>query len=200
MIIKIKDQKIKIERNEFNSFWNFRSNYLNSTFIEIDNYWHNCYIEFFEFENNKFIKIWHPSIVDKKTCIVKQILVKGIYVELTISKFQYFLLTFMIGKNEINYKINTLKNKLHEIDLKVKISLLFSVISLLLKYYSNISIINFIFNNIIVETFSTFSLLHFLFSLFQKNKKINKKHLEEEYYKLKKQEELYKKIEKTASL
>lgn len=200
MIIKIKDQKIKIERNEFNSFWNFRNNYLNSTFIEIDNYWYNCYIEFFEFENNKFIKIWHPSIVDKKTCIVKQILVKGIYVELKISKFQYFLLTFLIGKNEINFKINEIKRKIYEVILKTRISVIFLALFIFLNKFSNNLIQDFFSKNILIQAISSYSIFYFLFSPFFKVKKANKQFLYEEYCELKKQDEINKEIEKNASI
>ena len=85
MIIKFKEVKLKITKNENNRFWKPIGQFWNITQIKINGEWYNCALRFIKKDNKYYIQFHHPIKVDKKTCLVKEVFCEGLYKEVSTS-------------------------------------------------------------------------------------------------------------------
>jgi hypothetical protein len=104
MIINLKDDQLKISKNENNRFWNPIGSFYNISEIYINNKWYKCGVKFQTKNNKQFILISDPIIVDRETSEIKEIVIKGLYKEFEISKFKGNLIKYLLNIHDLNHK------------------------------------------------------------------------------------------------
>lgn len=155
MNISVGKYRIRTIRNENNKFWKDWERYNNSSETLIDGIWWKTSLDFRNTGHKKLILINWPMLVDKDTNTITQFLHQGVYDEVHVNSFKFFLLRFLMNKHPINDRLHEFKLSVFERKYTIFVFTLAFFLSYLF-YIFNIakgnSLINFIANNIWAQT------------------------------------------------
>ncbi|MCH3885061.1 hypothetical protein [Tenacibaculum aquimarinum] len=194
MKIKVGKETLRITKNEYNRFWNPLGMFWNVTEVNIENEWYWCGIKYFKKNNDNYIQILNPRIVNKHTSVIEKFHTEGIYKEIKISNFKINLLKYLSNEHKINrfsYKIRKNISERRNTVYVFAIAIILSGIYYTLNELNNNQLLNYIAENnwiqtiIIFLTISSFINIFYPFTLkkqIEKNdiEKISKDVLEEE--------------------
>ena len=196
MNFKIKDQKIKIKKNEMNKLLNPKGIFINHCYVMIDKKWHTCVIKIKRDKNLRNIQIINPSLVDEETYQVIEIYCKGIYFEYEISIIKSLIIEYLIGLETINYEIYQFKKRIKKHTSNV-ILILITLIYTSSNYFFDNVINDMLSKNILYQSISFFTLLYFFKG---KKENISNKFNNEDYLKIKEKEKLDLEAEREATI
>lgn len=169
MVIKFKDVKLKITKNENNHFWKPIGQFWNITQIKINGEWYNCTLRFIKKNNKYYIQFRNPMKVEKRTNLVKEIICEGLYKEVETSIFKYNFVQYLENThyiNSISYDIRKSIFDRRRTMLIFSLALIPSVLFYLINAnYDNI-IIHLIAGNTWVQTFFFFLTISGFISIF----------------------------------
>ena len=111
MNISVGKYRIKTKRNDKNKFWKDWGRYNNSSETLIDGIWWQTSLDFRKKDNKKFILINWPMLVDKETNIITKFLHQGVYDEVQVNSFKFFILRFLMNKHPINDRLFNLRSQ-----------------------------------------------------------------------------------------
>lgn len=155
MNISVGKYRIRTIRNKNNKFWKDWGQYNNSSETLIDGTWWKTSLDFRYTGHKKLILINWPMLVDKDTNTITKFLHKGVYVEVQVNSFKFFVLRFLMNKHPINDRLYKFKLSIFERKYTIFVFALAFFLSYLF-YIFNIakgnSLINFIANNIWAQT------------------------------------------------
>jgi hypothetical protein len=170
MKLNVGNEKVKISHNENNRFWNPFGQFHNIIKIKIGEKWYKCGLTYLKKDNEYFIRFSDPMLVDKKTLIIKEVYIHGIYKEVKVSKFKFNFIQYL----ENTHRINNLSFKLRKgiFDRKGTIGIfLLAIIPTFIFYIINVKydniIIKLIADNTWIQTFFFFLTISGFIGIFQ---------------------------------
>jgi hypothetical protein len=169
MILKLKDVKLRITKNENNHFWKPIGKFWNKTQIKIKGEWYNCTLRFIKIEKKYYIQFHHPMKVEKKTNLINVIICEGLYKEVETSFFKYNLVQYLENTHYLNSISYDVRKSIFE---RSRMLLIFSLalIPSFLFYLINVNYDNIIIDKIAentwVQTFFFFLSISSFISIF----------------------------------
>lgn|GEM_PF-4722704 len=155
MNISVGKYRIKTKRNDNNKFWKDWGRYNNSSETLIDGIWWQASLDFRKKDNKKFILINWPMLVDKETNIITKFLHQGVYDEVQVNSFKFFILRFLMNKHPINDRLYKFKVTVFERKYTIFVFALAFFLSYVFYIFNNAEgnyLISFIANNIWAQT------------------------------------------------
>jgi len=153
--ISVGKYRIKTKRNDNNKFWKDWGRYNNSSETLIDGIWWQASLDFRKKDNKKFILINWPMLVDKETNIITKFLHQGVYDEVQVNSFKFFILRFLMNKHPINDRLYKFKVTVFERKYTIFVFALAFFLSYVFYIFNNAEgnyLISFIANNIWAQT------------------------------------------------
>lgn len=115
MKISVGKYRIRTKRNENNKFWKDRGRYNNSSETLIDGIWWKTSLDFRNTDHKKFILINWPMLVENDTNTITKFLHQGVYDEVQVNSFKFFVLSFLMNKHPINNRLYKFKISLNDL-------------------------------------------------------------------------------------
>lgn len=155
MKIKLGNILVRVRHNKNNRFWNPNGRFQSIQEVRIGGEWYKCGLRYKREKSNHIIQITDPMIVDDETSLVRETLMIGTYREIKTTYFKITLLKYLkkdLKINSISYNIRRRLSKRKNTIAVFILAFIFSSAYYLLNTLNENSLMNYIAENIWIQT------------------------------------------------